>query len=73
MDSSSQPMHTEDVALFTGKPVNVGEDQVTWIEHKPSFITQGGYSSIQFHIPGTGTQYTDLSQTELYIKLKITK
>ena len=70
---STPTIHTEDVALFSTPPVNVGEEKISWVEYRPSFITQGGYSSVQFHIPGNGTQYIDLSKTELYIKIKVEK
>ena len=67
------PIHTEDVALFSTPPVNVAEEKISWVEYQPSFISQGGYSSVQFNIPGNSTQYVDLSRSELYVKLKIVK
>lgn len=69
--AKSAPIHTEDVALFTTPPVNVGEDKIMWVQHEPTFMSQNGSSSIQFNISGTGSQYTDLSKTQLYLKLKI--
>ena len=65
-------IHTEEVNLFTTPPVNIGEEKVMWIEQMPIFQTKGEEAPVQFHIPGTGTQYTDLARTELYLKLKIT-
>ena len=65
------PIITEDVSLFSLPPVNVGTDKVQWIEHFPKFMTQKGNQSIQFTISGSGKQYTDLSKTELYVKLSI--
>ena len=62
------PIHTE--ALFSKLPINTGKDKVLWIKHQPSVISIGGYSSVQFHIPGTETQYTDLSHAELQVTLK---
>jgi hypothetical protein len=70
MGEEGQPMHTEDLALFSVPPVNVAEDKVMWVEHLPSF-GMNGKASVQFHIPGTGNQYTDLSKTDLYVKVMI--
>ena len=67
----SKAIYTEAVRLFSALPVNVSEDKVIWVEQLPVYQTKGPLASIQFHIPGTGTQYTDLSRTELYMKLKI--
>ena len=53
-------MHTEDVALFNDPPYNTAEDKIIWVEYRPTFISQGGYSSIHFHIAGNATQYVDL-------------
>ena len=66
-------IHTDDVALFSRPPMNVGEDKVSWIPIRPSFISSGDNSSIQFHIPGNSSQYLKLSQSMLYVKLKIVK
>ena len=68
-----KPIHTEDVALFSLPPINAAEDKISWSEYKPSFISQSGNSSIQFHIAGNSTQYIDLSRTELYCKIRIEK
>ena len=66
-------MHTEDVALFNDPPYNTAEDKISWVEYRPTFISQGGYSSIHFHIAGNATQYVDLSQSEMFVQLKIEK
>ena len=71
---SSEPamlVHTENVALFARPPINTGEEKVMWVLHEPCFVSKEHYSSVQFFIPGTGTQYTDLSRTELYVRIKI--
>ena len=73
METGSIPVHTEEVAIFSKPPINVVKEKISWVEYRPSFITQGGYSSLQFHIPGNSTQYVDLNRTELYVKLKIVK
>ena len=53
-------MHTEDIALFNDPPYNTAEDKIILVEYQPTFISQGGYSSIHFHIAGNATQYVDL-------------
>lgn len=70
---TGKTIHTEDVALFSLPPINAAEDKISWSEYKPSFISQNGQSSIQFHIAGNSTQYIDLSKTELYVKIRIEK
>ena len=71
--ASATTMHTEDVALFNDPPYNTAEDKISWIEYRPTFIAQGGYSSIHFHIEGNATQYVDLARTELHTRLHIDK
>ena len=66
-------MHSEDVALFNDPPYNTAEDKIIWVEYRPTFISQGGYSSIHFHIAGNATQYVNLGQSEMYVRLKIEK
>ena len=63
-------MHTEDVTLFNDPPYNTAEDKISWVEYRPTFISQGGYSSIHFHIAGNATQYVDLSWSEMFVRLK---
>ena len=45
-------IHTEELALFSKPPVNVGEEKISWVEYHPTFMSSGEYSSVQFHIPG---------------------
>lgn len=72
MEQIGVPMHTEDVALFSVPPVNVSQDKIMWVEHLPTF-GKSGKGTIQFNIPGTGNQYTDLAKTDLYVRLSIKK
>ena len=57
--------------LLSTPSINTVDEKVLWIEHQLSFISRGGCSSITFHISGTGIQYSSLTHTECYIKLKI--
>ena len=59
-------MHTEDVTLFNDPPYNTAEDNIILVEYRPTFISQGGYSSIHFHIAGNATQYVYLGRSEMY-------
>ncbi|GIY50388.1 hypothetical protein CDAR_303201 [Caerostris darwini] len=43
-----------------------------WVEFHPlSKVFDGG--PVEFHISGSGEEYVDLSQTQLYVKAKIVK
>ena len=66
-------MHTEDVAFFNDPPYNTAEDKTIWVEYQTTFIGQGGYSSIHFHVAGNATQYVDLGRTEMCVIIKIEK
>ena len=71
IDKSTPLVHTENVALFAKPLINTGEEKVMWVLHEPCFVSKEHYSSVQFFIPGTGTQYTDLSRSELYVRIRI--
>ena len=66
-------IHTEELALFSRPPVNVAEDKISWTEIRPSFMSSGEYSSVQFTIPGNSSQYVKLSDSELHVKINIQK
>ena len=66
-------IHTEELALFSKPPVNVGEAKISWVEYHPTFMSSREYSSVQFHIPGNSSQYIDMNHSELYVKMKIKK
>ncbi len=53
-------------------PTETGIRSKEWITHRPiNQLTEG--SAIEFSIPGTSTQYMDLKNSLLYIKLKVVK
>lgn len=62
---------SDELNLFQLPPLNSSILKRQWVEHQPTF--QGGKSSVEFTISGAGNQYTDLSKTYLYTKVKITK
>ena len=66
-------IHTEELALFSQSPVNVAEDKTTWNEILPSYMSNAEYSAINFSIIGNSTQYIKLSETELYVRIRIEK
>ena len=73
MASGNPEIHTEEIALFSGPPVNVAEDRVSWHEICLSYMSNAEYSSINFSILGNSTQYVKLSDTELYVRIAIQK
>lgn len=62
---------SKELNLFQLPPLNSSFVKRQWVEHQPTF--QGGKSSVEFSISGSGNQYTDLSRSYLYTKVKITK
>ena len=73
MSSQSPEIHTEEIALFSRPPVNVAEDRISWHEVCPSYMSNAEYSSINFSIMGNSSQYVKLSDTELYVRMRIEK
>ena len=73
MATENPEIHTEQIALFSRRPVNVAEDRISWHEIRPSYMSNAEYSSINFSIIGNSTQYVKLSDTELYVRMTIQK
>ena len=73
MSSQTPEIHTEEIALFSRPPVNVAEDRISWHEVRPSYMSNAEYSSINFSIMGNSSQYVKLSDTELYVRMRIEK
>ena len=73
MASQNTEIHTEEIALFSRPPVNVAEDRISWHEVRPSYMSNAEYSSINFSIMGNSSQYVKLSDSELYVKIRIEK
>ena len=73
MASQNTEIHTEEIALFSRPPVNVAEDRISWHEVCPSYMSNAEYSSINFSIMGNSSQYVKLSDSELYVKIRIEK
>ena len=65
------PIHTEDIALFSIQPTNVAVDRISWVKKGPTYLNDEGNNAVHFNIPGEGTQFTDLYNTYLCVKLKI--
>ena len=51
----------------------MAEDRISWHEVRPSYMSNAGYSSINFSIIGNSSQYVKLSETELYVRINIEK
>ena len=73
MASQNTEIHTEEIALFSRPSVNVAEDRISWHEVRPSYMSNAEYSSINFSIMGNSSQYVKLSDSELYVKIRIEK
>ena len=73
MSSQTPEIHTEEIALFSRPPVNVAEDRISWHEVRPSYMSNAEYSSMNCSIMGNSSQYVKLSDTELYVRMRIEK
>ena len=70
--SQSQEVMGKDLLLFHPLPTGVGLEGTQWLEYRP--ISQIGENTpIEFHVPGTGLQYTKLNKSYLHVKAKIIK
>lgn len=65
------PVFTEEVNLFRPVQMNVAEQAVRWKTWNPSFVGQTSPQRVLFSYPNVGTDYVDLSRTQVYMKLKI--
>ncbi|KAJ8029813.1 hypothetical protein HOLleu_29306 [Holothuria leucospilota] len=58
--------------LFTIPPTQTSIERGDWKEYRPlSSINTGG--PIEFYVSGSGEEYIDLDQTQLYVRAKITR
>ena len=61
-----------ELELFSLPPTQIAIESGQWVEFHPlSNVFDGG--PVEFHIASSGEEYIDLSQTQLYIKVKIVK
>lgn len=68
----SNDTHPDELNLFLTPPTESVYDRVQWIEHRPVSQFNDG-DPIEFIIPGSGTQYINLKQTLIHLKVKILK
>lgn len=59
--------------LFTIPPTQTVIEKGQWIEYHPLSNVTSGQSPLEFNISGSAEEYVDLSQTLLYVKVKILK
>jgi len=64
-------IHPDDLALFQVPPTESAYDRIQWIEHRPVASIKER-NPIEFIISGSGTQYIDLKETLLRIRVKVT-
>ena len=58
--------------LFSMPPTQTSLESGRWVDFHPlSNISDNG--PIEFQVSGAGTEYMNLSQTQLYVKVKVTK
>lgn len=68
----SKDTHPDELNLFYTPPTECVFDKVQWIEHRP-VVQIKEHNPIEFIIPGSGTQYINLKETLLHIKVKVTQ
>lgn len=68
----SSPCSKSEMELFNVPPTQMVIEDSEYVEYRP-FGGLNASGPIEFVIPGTGTKYLDINNTQLYIKAKITK
>ncbi|KAJ8048765.1 hypothetical protein HOLleu_01212 [Holothuria leucospilota] len=58
--------------LFTIPPTQTSIERGDWKEYRPLSTNNTG-GPIEFFVSGSGEEYIDLDQTQLYVRAKITK
>ena len=72
LHNSSCECAKSELDLFSVPPTQTSIEKGQWEEFHPiSTISDGG--PIEFFVPGSGEEYLDLNQSQLYLKAKITK
>ena len=57
--------------IFTVPPTQTSIETGNWVEYNPIATLDDG-SSIEFSVSGSGQDYLDAANTQLYVKAKIT-
>ena len=70
--SSSCECGNDALDFFHVPPTLTLLEEGQWIQHHPLAISQG-MTPIEFNLKGQAEEYLDLSQTYLYLKVKVTK
>ena len=68
----SMPCSKSELELFSVPPTQMAIDDSEYVEYRP-FGGLNALGPIDFVIPGTGSKYIDINNTQLYLKVKITK
>ena len=68
----SIPCSKSEMELFTVPPTQMVIEDSEYVEYRP-FGGLNATGPIEFVIPGTGSKYVDINNTQLYLKVKITK
>ena len=65
------PMYPDSLSLFHDTPTNLVQDKISFHTITPSYMNVEGNNYVQFFIAGESSQFIDLSQSTLNVKLKI--
>lgn len=68
----SNDIHPAELDLFSTPPTQSAYDKVQWVDYRPMNPIKED-SPLEFLIPASGSQYINLKQTYLHIKLKVVK
>ena len=68
----SMPCSKSEMELFSVPPTQMVIEDSEYVEYRP-FGGLNALGPIDFIIPGTGSKYLDINNTQLYIKAKLTK
>lgn len=68
----SQDIHPTELDLFSTPPTQSTYDKIQWVDYHPVNPIKED-SPLEFVIPASGSQYINLNQTYLHIKLKVVK
>ena len=68
--NESKDTHPEELDLFATPPTQGAYEKVQWVDYRP--VSQlKEYAPVEFVIPASGSQYLNLNQTYLSVKVKV--
>ena len=70
--SSSKDAHPEELNLFNTPATETAYEKIQWVDYAPVSQLKEG-APVEFVIPPSGSQYINLKQTYLQVKIKVVK